>query len=355
MPSSGSNVSNTSDNLWLLNPSVYLENCLSISHLLCIYLGIPYNIFVMTIVLFCRRFRSPRNFTWLGIGFSNVLILVYYLTESLAVSLESSVAGKICDLLFGLPQLSLVLNHSLSLLERYLSIKYSKWHKRRITNNCWIIPPVQLALFFVLFLISKGHHIFGFASLQWPPIQSDINQVITVLLFGVGICVAFQAALWTISNQNYPELPSVAPVEIALQPLESNGMEEESPSEEIGRTQSPFVRIGGERISRLDLEAARSVNINGLLMALFVVPPLLGLVALARCRSAMSLSLECAHLVAMSVYLREFVPTYCSFVSPTSFLSLNRDIRTFVKDCKLIGHLFSKPRNHTFVSEDLFS
>ena len=333
------NVSNTLEDWRIIDVSLYMENCLTITHILCTFIGIPYNILVMTTIICCRRFHSSRHFTWLGTGFSNVLILVYYMTESLAVSLESPIAGQICAWLFGLPQSSLVLNHFLSLLERYLSLKHSNWYKRRVIN-CWIVLACQLVLLSALFLINEWLLAYRSVPLQWPPIQSDVNAAVILFLSGIGLYLAFQAALWTISNQNYP---SVSPIEIYLQPLDSCRMETETPSEDMGKIYSAFVRIGSERISRLDLEAARSVNINGLLMAIFVVPSLLGFAAIARCRHDMSLSLKCVHLFTVSVYLRELIPIYSSFVNPTTFLFLNRDIRSFVREFKFIGYFFSKP------------
>ena len=118
----------------LLNYFPYIDGYLKTSHLIMTAIGIPLNLGVIALVVGMKRLHLQRTFTWLGVGFANVFLLLYHLIELHSVSWPSPVAKKICFAIRGLPYMVLLLGNLLSFLERQICIKYSKWYKLHITN-----------------------------------------------------------------------------------------------------------------------------------------------------------------------------------------------------------------------------
>ena len=313
---------------WLMDPTLYLDDYLSVCHLVCAAIGLPLNLSIMTAVIGYQRLRCQRCFSWLGIGFSNLFILVYYLTEFLSARWPSPITDELCALFNGLPCPVLLLNYFLSFIERRLCLKYSNWYKHRV-NNKWILIA-QIGSFLFLFLAFKGRHLFGAAPLRWQWSFPELKVFCGFFLGGFVLCLAGGAAVLTISSRPYPSI--MADFEMTMMRITTvNG---ESDSDHRPSFDNPFVQIGEERVSKLDLEAARSLTISGVTLLLAASPALVALILLAECiqyGSPEELS-GCSQWAKCFYYLRELLPVHCSFVSPIVFVVYSRDIRGALRD-----------------------
>ena len=324
---------------WLMNPSLYLNDHLCVSHLVFASIGIPLNLCVITFVIALKRLHLKRTFTWLGIGFSNVFLFIAHLAEARAVYWPSPSSDQLCALFSGLPYLTILLSHFVSFLERHFCLKHPNWYKRHITS-CWIVLSAHFGSFVVLCLIIKGRHLFQPFPFLWQLGTSELTAGICIPLTTFALCFFAQMTLWAISRWTYP---STRVVNIALWSFNSIGNVEEGPPQvaaaENGtssdaETVSPFVEIDGERISRLDVEAARVLTFNGLIVLLFFIPPFLSLFHLVGCFQLIGEELiKCsANTAQLMYYLRELVSIPCSFISPISFFFQIRDIRSALRD-----------------------
>jgi len=71
--------------------AVYMDTILAAGHLICVFCGMPINLIIILLIIVRRRLRrQPRNLIWIGIGFSNIFVLItnsfeligYYLPEA---------------------------------------------------------------------------------------------------------------------------------------------------------------------------------------------------------------------------------------------------------------------------------
>ena len=321
------NASSSSKEQWMLNPSLYINGYLSISHLVFTSIGIPLNLFVMGIIIALKRLHLQRTFTWLGVGFSNLLVFALHLAELQAVHWPSSSADKLCALLKDLPYFSLILNHFLSFLERHLCIKHSNWCRRHITS-CWIVLAAQFGSFVVFFVIFKGRHLSNSFPLQWQMGSADLAFGLYLALPTFVLCLTTQVALWAISRWAYP---SAKDNHIALRQFGGNAQDPQWMEENEGS--SPFVHIGCERVSRLDVEAARNLTASGLIIVIFFIPYVASLIHLAGCLAEEATSPDRA--AQLFYYARELISIPCSSISPISFVIQSQDIRSALRDRRL--------------------
>lgn len=175
---------------------VFIDTFLVSSHLIFGSIGMPLNLVIIALILARRRLHQPRNIIWIGISFSNVLILTAHLLE--VVSFYSTDTTELCRFryfLVGLPYVSLLMNHFFSLVDRYLSVSRLIWYQRCVTKR-WIIG-LQLAVFILLFFLMKPHYIFGVVQVDCkfiPPLDGKIffAFILTFLL----LCLAGQLLLY---------------------------------------------------------------------------------------------------------------------------------------------------------------
>lgn len=99
----------------------------AISYVFCNVVGLPLNFLIGAFILFLPRLHQTRNILWLGVAFSNVLVLLELLIGFYAYQFQSETAKKIFALVTGLPCASLMLNLFFSLVDRYVSVAHSAW------------------------------------------------------------------------------------------------------------------------------------------------------------------------------------------------------------------------------------
>ena len=145
-----------------------MDAFLATNHVVCNLVGLPLNLLTTTYIVLTRRMHQTRNILWLGVAFSNMLILVTHLVEFYAYQFQCETAQKIIIFMAGLPYASLMLNLFFSLLDRYISVAHSAWYKRNV-NITWIASG-QIGCFAVFCVLMKGHYL-----LEIIPIPSGLT------------------------------------------------------------------------------------------------------------------------------------------------------------------------------------
>lgn len=304
---------------WQLVPSVYLDGYLRASHSICVSFGIPFNLCLAITIVYSERLHSQRNFNWLGTGFANVFVLVYHLMELLALEWPDSIASWICAWISGLPYPNLLVSYFFSSIERHLCLRCPAWYKRHVTNG-WIITG-QVGCLTILSLIIKGRHIFGASERQWKWTSFEFDLLFSFVLAGLVLCLIGQFAIWNTSCRSHPSVAG-----IRYPPLMY-----------WGREFNPFVRIGEERISRLDLEAARTMSVISIILICILAPAVVTFFHLSGCLGADGILSEedaanCSGWAQLMYYQREFVVVHCAFLSPAFFAVGNNNIRIAFRD-----------------------
>ena len=311
---------------WVLDPAVHLDNLLIAGDFFFGAVGIPLNVCVAGFIIVFRRLHSPRHFTLLGILFSNAFLLAAHMVEGVAAcwSPAKSLASWLCSWLLDLALPNLILNYFVSLIERQLCLKHFSWHKLNVTNR-WILLA-QVGSFLILTAALKGHHLLAFGALpfQWEMNQTNINVMSSSIVIGFLVSLAAQLAVWTISSRAHAPRVEV----ISLQQFHvATGVDHETSNSD----DNPFVFIGDERVSRQDLETSRNVTISFLTLLASTAPALISLIFLAICINDNQAATSCTWLIRLVYYLRGFILTHTSLVSPL-VVSRSRDIRATLSD-----------------------
>ena len=311
----------------LFNTFLYIDGYLQITHLLFPIIGIPLNLGVMALIVGLKRLHSQRTFTWLGVGLCNVLVLLAHLNEFLVVYWDSPVAKQIYVTLGGLPYAALLFSNFSSFLERNLCVKFSKWYKRHI-KSCWVVLAGQIGFFLaVCIVIAAGRHllvtfIMSQSHQQQMPNISDLKIYSSCVLTAFAVCVATQVSMTIISR--YTRSTKRRDEGIKFRTIVPNL--EVGVSMERKETICPFVQIGQERISQLDVEAARTVNIIGLVHLISYIPGFVTLAHVIECFQQNESS-RCSRIIQMLYYMRELISIPCFSFSPIYFALKSRDIR----------------------------
>jgi len=159
-----------------------------VTHFICCLVGLPLNVLVGAAIVSLRRLRcKPRNIFILGIFNSNFLSLstaviemVYYLSPS-----EDTCSFYVS--VVGLPYVIFFLNLFLALIDRYLIITRSLWHRDNVTVRGVFI--VQVSLTAVLCFALKAVYIF-----KVVPLRCEI-QLIHGKILGSTLLILFLSCL----------------------------------------------------------------------------------------------------------------------------------------------------------------
>jgi len=163
---------------------VFMDTFLAYGHLVCALIGTPINLMIILFIVFCRRLRrQPRNIIWIGIGFSNIFILVVNILElSVYYSPENAELCRVRFFLNGLPGATLLMNNFFSLVERYLTIFHLLWYRRCVTVR--LVSGIQFAAFVLLLFLMKSHYIFGLTEVKCTvvhPLDRTIYFLFTII------------------------------------------------------------------------------------------------------------------------------------------------------------------------------
>ena len=315
----------------------YTDGYLKLSHLLFAVIGIPLNVGVIGLIIGLKRLHSRRTFTWLGVGFANVFLLAVHLAKLDIIYLLPSPADEdvVC-----LSYLALLFSNVFSFVERRVCVKYSKWHKRHITS-CWIVLAGQVGLFLLIFVTTK----YVRQLVDTYSIQMQMRFLLDIKFYSNSVAIAFavsfagQAAMWTIPGWprwTYPPARNDANELQTTRLFSSRNIE--NGLEETEVVDNEIIPEGSqERVSRLDAEAARTVNIIGLVHLISFVPSLVTLVYIFRCfqhagqQHNPEETINCSASIPLFFYLRELVSLPCFSFSPIYFVYQSQDIRAALR------------------------
>ena len=136
------------------------------------------------------------------------------------------------------------------------------------------------------------------------------------------LCLAGQAALWATSCRAHPPIdgPRYPPAAILRNQFGDVVIE------------NPFIRIGDDRVSRLDLEAAGTLSVSGIVVLVLFVPVVISVSLISDCiEGKISSKIEfdqCTWKVQILYYTRELISFPCAFFSPLYFAFRSHDIRS---------------------------
>ena len=357
-----SNGSNSSQQNWLMEPALYLNEYLTGVHIICGGIGIPFNLFVGTFIVALERLHTSRNLFWIGVGLSNLFILIFHLLEVIAAQWPSPLIRVVCAWFNGLPYLTLLLSYFLSLLERYLCVRHSIWFKRHITNGRIVVS--QLGSFLFLFLAFKGRHLFGAVPICWQSNPTDLNVLSSFVVSGFFLCFVVHLAVVFTSNRNYPPAEiDQQQRHISSQRVSGNFDPDQSPGDEesnLRGNSSPFVRIGEERVSRADIEGARIVSGSFLILLFLAAPSFFLLVTLDGCLQY-GLPEELSGYTGLAqnlYYFRGLIPVHCSSISPFIVVFFCRDINSALRQRimtlrrKILNYIYCHQNNRANVDDN---
>jgi len=291
------------------NLPVFMDKFLACGHLICALLGTPINLMVIQFIIFGRHLRrQPRNIIWIGIGFSNICILIINILElSVFYYPEATELCRVRFFLNGFPATTLLMNYLFSLVERYLSMFHLLWYRRCVTVR--LVSGIQLAAFVLLFFLMKSHYIFGLIEVKCTVVH-PLDRTIYFVFIAVFLmlCLSGQLTLYkmikkhlevpgtnddqcinggintTTTNAIEGVVASTSNIQqdfpITASPAEgnedTNGAQEEAIKtfqeesvQTIIKQDHQFVRIRNQMVSRLELEATRNVMLNVGLLLLF--------------------------------------------------------------------------------------
>ena len=337
--------------------SVLMDNIIATNNFFCGVVGIPLNLLIATYIVLTPRLHQTRNIVWLGVAFSNVLVLFQHLIEFYAYLYQSETANKIFRLVLGLPYASLALNLFLSLIDRYISITHSPWYKRKVTKT-WIISG-QIGCFFIICVLMKGPYFLDIFPFPDGITTTELKLYSIAGFFTSLLCVFGQVFVYA-KIKCFLRLEKDVEVSPSTnrrtynrkgkythQTTEFMGEEQPRESEQenslddfhlyqttAAKLKSPAVTTSphfihmGELISRLELKAARQALDSVTLLFLFFLPPTVVLVSTvyADCSSSNHpVRQECSSYLWTLAYTRGLMVFY-TIVNPIFFFIRSPDL-----------------------------
>ena len=336
---------------------VLMDGFLATNNFFCGVVGIPLNVLIAAFIVFTRRLHKTRNIVWLGVAFSNVLVLFQHLIEFYAYCFQSETAKTIFNLVIGLPYASLLLNLFFSLIDRYVSIAHSAWYKRKVTIT-WIVSG-QIALFSIICTLMKGPYLLEI--FPFPPrITNTELKLFSVTGFFISLlCVFGQVFVYSKikyflrlekdmdlssstdggalnrQGKNKHQTTEIMGKELPREPKEENSVDEDLRHAAATYLQKPavtpspfFIRIGDQSISRLELKAARHALDSVTMLFLFFLPAFVPrmLAVYADCSAANRIiGQECSTYLWILTYTRGLMVFY-TIVSPIFFFIRSPDL-----------------------------
>ena len=102
--------------------------------ILCIIIGLPLNLSMMWTIITRKSLHcSPRNIFVLGISFSSLAAFVQPLIEVIHFFAPSKLICQMYTSIMSLPDIFLLMNIFLSLIDRYIALEYPLWHRSKLT------------------------------------------------------------------------------------------------------------------------------------------------------------------------------------------------------------------------------
>ncbi len=294
-------------------------------------IGIPANLAVIGTIIRWRRLYFPRNIMWLGVGISNVANLTCFLLRVLFIWWGNSWSTQARLSWFcGLFSASRLLIMLLSSLERHVYLNYSSWYKSHISNR--LLLALQSSCFFLVFFMAAAFSQMpndsnedfqsGFFT------SSNFKTIGTILIGLFPICLTglFMTARFKIIQEN----PSIEMAKLGAAPDARPDDGGEMAGTPAFKQPNYFVLIGNKRLSRLEAEAADSVNFSLILFLVIMLPPLVLYSISSACVHIMSANVDtCIPYAWYFFYTSTFLNAlYSSIVNVIFFVLYNHDLRS---------------------------
>ncbi len=292
--------------------------------------------FIAIIIIRLRRLHSkPRNIFLLGIIFSNLLAFVPAVIELIYWNLPLEAVCQAYLAVVGLPYAILLLNMLSALIDRYVAIKFPLWHRKKVTVRR-VCGFLVLSSSFTICLL-KFVYISGFIPLccEIRFIHSKVLGVITIGLFVLCIIVHFVVFRQTKTilkesrtrnplkserlrspcrNQNNAiELNGqnmmMGSNELAneLVPIENESRNTKTSGMVLGttidRSSSMVIQVDGGTLSRMEMEATRTLIAGVTSLFVTACPPIIFFLIVHSCK--LINNFECINLNWLAPYLRE--------------------------------------------------
>ncbi len=306
-----------------------MDEYLIFIHVLFAVLGISLNLALAGIIIFVKRLHSPRNLIWLGIGMSNIFILIGFIVEAIFSQMNSSQAWLYYMKIAGLPSGSLILNFHLSLLNRYVSIHYHSWYKAHVTNR--LIITAQIVCFILFCLITKCREFFDTRCLFEQMFSTaDVSEI-------VGFVVAILILCLTCTILMVRKTKGVRPtdnhqIHYRHQPNIENGSQAQ-PIVYDKIINIYFTQVGNETVSQLEMEAGRGVLISIVAFSFCVIPVMFSFGGLYICfQVSEDWFNTCSSWSRTSFYLRAvLLGAHSCICNPLLFVLFSPDMSSFLK------------------------
>jgi len=343
----------------------YIDDFMYISNIVFFLIGIPLNLMVIGAIVLLKRLHLPRILLWIGTGFSNIFILTTGLMVSLSVRLGSPSSTRTLFFLLAVFSFSYqTLNIIFAQLERHVCINHPILHKKLFTTLT--IPIIQLLSFLVFISILIGItnlEVFReflaqfFSSWYFTLVATIVFGILPIFLIGqlaVSRCTLAPKNVTTIkiASKISPSPQSIfsleekqtnktrKPIESTNHhpsplPMISRNIEKQKKTEQECQV-SRFVRIGSNRISRLDLESHRTFSFLTKAYLLFVIiPHSLSFVLVFGCLQWFADDADesrCSSFVQSFYYVSIILTCLnSSVVNPVGFVALSSDLMSTLK------------------------
>ncbi len=160
----------------------------SISHGILIILGIPLNLFIFVFILSSKRLKKkPRNILYLGVTTASLFTLFTMMFELIANHHQNPIFCKLTGLGLGAAYTCFLTNILLALIDRYLAIVSSLFHRKIVTvKSVWMI---QISVEIAIYISIKWPYLFGIAPLQCGFLMFEAKTIAVQQAFVTFLCV----------------------------------------------------------------------------------------------------------------------------------------------------------------------
>lgn len=352
------------------NP-IDLDVFLVVTKCICCSVGIPLNVLIAVTIVRLRRLRSkPRNIFLLGIIFSYFLFFVHPIIELIYWGLYP--IESVCQAFIavgGLPQALLLLSMLLALVDRYVAINHSLFHREKVTVRL-ASGIIFFSSIFLTFLI-KFVYIVGLAPLRCEVYLVHNKFIVLAVVVLLVMCAGLNFIVYRQTKALISESRKLGPSSIANEvqwtsnrnnirigngeidgqdiaivdagnviessQLGTSGNESlnnvirpsmSSPVNDratISSVRVMSIHVDRGKLSQMEMEATRSLVIGVTSLVLTVFPPVIFVFTYFGCRLVTG-QFDCNNLTVVAPYLRELGLIHAVY-NPLIFLMRNKELR----------------------------
>nr|CAH0102017.1 unnamed protein product [Daphnia galeata] len=285
--------------------------------IVCCSIGIPLNISIaVTLIRLRRLHRKPRNFFLLAIILSYLSFFIVPIMELIywGIYPDESLCHAYVAVIF-VPQILLLINMFLALIDRYLAINHPLLHREKMTNRlacCLIVTCSILTVFLLKFIYIVGLDILRCEILL---LHAKVASIFFIILFVS--CMAMNIVIYRQTKILLRESRTVkaTPADNVVAINQSNNV-----------VRSMSIHVGRKKLGQLEMEATQTLVIG---VASLCVMPCLNVIFMATffaCRLFFG-QLECSNLNVMGFLIKEIALTPAVY-GPLIFLVRNKELRS---------------------------